>query len=424
MKRSRNGGPLAMTRLNCIQVVVIAGLMAAACGGARDTELDDQGIQQSVDPSIGTEPGVTGDGDDGAPVTSDEEPGASSGSSSGGSSSGSSGTTKGCPFKDAQDHDGDGLSFLDGDCNDCDANVRPGKIDEPGNGKDEDCSGKADDDGACDGALALASSDANDAARALGICKSVTAGKAGWGIVSAKYVKPDGTPLAHAASYGILPSFGGNQPPNGKAMLALSTGAARAPGQAEYSASVDKGYAHATPAGWPKATNACKTTPTVAKDGAALELTVKVPVDAHSMSFEHAFFTRDFSTDVCSAYTDQFVVVMDPPPADAISGNVVFDASGGAINANSPLLQACTGGTYGGVTYACGLGTAFLAGTGFEGKGATGWLRTTTPVEPGSTVTLLFAIWDSGDGTFDSTVLLDSLRFWTKSVTKTQTVAK
>jgi hypothetical protein len=411
-----------MTRVNALQVAVIAGLLVAACDGARDTELDDQGVTNLTQP---TEPGDPGETGEDPPLASDEEPGSTSGSSTSGGSSGSTGT-KGCQYKDNVDHDGDGLSFADGDCNDCDADMRPGKLDEPGNGKDEDCSGKADDDGACDGAIALASSDAVDGARALGVCKSVTPGKAGWGVVSAKYVKPDGTVLSHATSYGILPSFGANQPPSGKAMLALSTGSARAPGQAEYAASVDKGYTHGTPAGWPKSHPACvpAVTPTVAKDGAALKLEIKVPVDAHSMSFEHAFFTKDYSQDVCSTYTDQFVVIMSPPPAGAVDGNIVFDASGGAVNVNSPLIQACSGGTFKNITYACGLGTSLLSGTGFDGKASTGWLRTTTPVEPGSTITLLFAVWDSGDGTYDTTVLLDSLRFWTKSVTKTQTVQK
>lgn len=412
-----------MTRRTYAQVAVITGLLVAACDGARHTELEDPSVADAIQPTEPAEdPGATGNGD--PPTSPDEDPGTTSGSSSGGSSGSSGSGTKGCQFKDNVDHDGDGLSFMEGDCNDCDATIRPGKIDEAGNGKDEDCSGKADDDGVCDTGLALASTDANDAAKALGICKTMTTGKPGWGIVSAKYVKPDGTALSHASSYGILPSFGVNQPLSGKSMLALSTGAARAPGQAEYVAQLDKGYAHGTPAGWPKATDACNVAPTTAKDGAALELKIKVPVDAHSMSFEHAFFTRDYSGDVCSTYTDQFVVIMSPPPAGALDGNIVFDTNGGGVNANSPLIQACNGGTFGGITYACGLGTALLSGTGFEGKASTGWLRTTTPVEPGSTVTLLFAVWDSGDGKFDSTVLLDSLRFWTKSVTKTQTVSK
>src|SRR5689334_3729321 len=243
MKRLRTGGIAFMTRVNCLQVAVIAGLLAMACNGASDTELDDPGIVHDLP---ATEPGVTGDGDQ--PASADQDPGTTSSSSGGSTSGGSSGSTgtKGCQYKDNVDHDGDGLSFMEGDCNDCDANVRPGKIDEPGNGKDEDCSGKADDDGVCDTGLALASTDAYDAAKSLGICKTTTAGKPGWGVVSAKYVKPDGTPLSNAMSYGILPSFGVNQPTSGKSLLALSTGAARAPGQAEYTSSLDKGYGHGT----------------------------------------------------------------------------------------------------------------------------------------------------------------------------------
>src|SRR5688500_5079215 len=148
MKRLRIGGPLVMTRRTCIQIAVIAGLLAAACNGARDTELDDQGVTHLEQPTEPGDPGSTG-GDGEEPVAPEEDPGSAGGSSSGSTSSSSGSTgTKGCQFKDNVDHDGDGLSFVDGDCNDCDANMRPGNLDEPGNGKDEDCSGKADDDGA------------------------------------------------------------------------------------------------------------------------------------------------------------------------------------------------------------------------------------------------------------------------------------
>src|SRR5262245_485529 len=58
---------------------------------------------------------------------------------------------QGCAFQDSVDHDGDGFSFTDGDCNDCDPSANPGAFDVAGNGVDEDCSGTPDDEPAnCD----------------------------------------------------------------------------------------------------------------------------------------------------------------------------------------------------------------------------------------------------------------------------------
>jgi hypothetical protein len=108
-----------------------------------------------------------------------------------------------------------------------------------------------------------------------------------------------------------------------------------------------------------------------------------------------------------------------------IDGNVVFDALGDHVGISSAsLLRACAPGTHSGLVFACPLGTASLAGTGFDDKAATGWLRTTVPVTGGADVTLRFAIWDSTDGILDSTVLVDDLAFSRDSAAAVQTVPR
>ena len=57
------------------------------------------------------------------------------------------------------------------------------------------------------------------------------------GVIEARYVLPDGTAAgaASATSWGLLTSFGSNNTPRaGQTLLALSSGAARAPGQPNY----------------------------------------------------------------------------------------------------------------------------------------------------------------------------------------------
>ncbi len=54
-----------------------------------------------------------------------------------------------------------------------------------------------------------------------------------------------------------------------------------------------------------------------------------------------------------------------------------------------------------------------LVGTGFDDSASTGWITSRTPIARGSTIELLFAVWDSGDGILDSTVLLDDFTWST-----------
>jgi hypothetical protein len=332
----------------------------------------------------------------------------------------------GCNSDPNEDYDRDGFTAAE-DCNDCNRDINPGAYDFPGDHVDDDCSGTADDEElACDEDLSVDSDDAWDAAKALGVCRKP--GERGrsdraWGLVDARFVKPDGTELPEPLSHGLLTEFGVNTPRDGATMLALSSGSARAPEQAGYHdiLGFKKGYQSGAPEGYPKEAPAC---PGIISgkpfDGAALELELSVPTNVAFLEIDENFFTLEFPGYVCSKYNDFFVVDFDPPVSTYPDGNVAFDAKGNPISVNNALLQVCEPQEAGGKDYECPLGPESLAGTGFDEvsdefssapHAATGWLRSRAPVEPGTKLRVRFAIWDSADGNLDSTVLLDRLRW-------------
>ena len=379
------------------------------------------------------------------PSTSGSSSGGGSGSGSGsisltGPDSGSS-PTGGCSYADDVDHDGDGFAFTQGDCNDCDPNTNPGALDTPADGIDEDCDGVIDDEPTgCDVHATLASNDPFQAALAIDICRKTTetaTGKARmWGVTNATFVAPDGTGNCDSAAcsgnanfalgYGNLTHLGMNVPQEGSHMLALSSGTARDPTDPGYQdvSGFDKGYTTGYAAAFPLPAPACPGVTTgTPHDGAGLQLTIRVPTNATSFSFDEDFFSYEFPDYVCSEYNDGFTAEMTPRPAGTTSPNLVFDQFGNPLSVNNAMLQVCTPQTAGGKEFACPLGPSALANTGFdattnspENHAATGWLTTTVPVDPslkGKDITLLFAAWDSSDGILDSTALVDNLVFST-----------
>jgi hypothetical protein len=419
--------------------LALSVLLVAACGGH-----DGTGLFVPPPPGSGPSDGDAGPSggssgsSSGSSGASSGSSGASSGSSgSSGASSGSSGSSSGdpsCPYPAAIDHDADGYSANDGDCNDCDPAINPGAFDVPGNGKDDDCDGAKDEDAPCDGALGLTSADALDGAKAIGLCKKTTADAIGklktWGVLSARYVMPDRLPLVgHAESFGLLDKYGTTVPLEGARVLVLSSGAARAPGQPGYVApsGYDKGYTHGTPSGYTaRAPSGC-TAITLGSphDGVALEVTLRVPTNARSFTMNEDVFSYDYPQYVCSTFNDVFVVLEAPGPPGLSDTNIVFDSTRSPVSVDSvDLLQACAPQTAGGKTFPCTHGATTLNGTGFESHASTDWLTTRSPVTPGSTVTLLFAAWDSADGLLDTTVLIDGFTWSTTSVSAVSTSAK
>ena len=403
-------------------IFVLAGLVMAACSGK-------SGSGSGFDrPGGGGADGGGSDGGFGA-VGNNGDGGPSFGNQTDSSTPGS------CQFNDGTDHDGDGFSGTDGDCNDCDPNTNPGAFDVPMDGIDEDCDGIPDDEPTgCDATVALASTDAFDGAKAIDLCRKTTATAQGksrtWGVISAKFVAPDATDNCGGScvanpsfqlGHGNLTKLGVNKTQQGKHMLGISSGTARDPSDTGYQdvGGFDKGYTTGFAAGFPAPSPACMIPTGQAHDGVGLELTIRVPTNAKSFTVNENFFTYEFPDYICSPYNDGFAILMSPKIGNQPNNNIAYDQQGNPISVNNSLLQVCDAQTAGGKSFPCPSGSSTLAATGFgtdtagQNHAATGWLQTKAPVDTlrGKEITLLFAVWDSSDGVLDSSTLIDNFQW-------------
>ncbi len=417
--------------MRTVMFLGVSGLLAfaaAACSATNGSNVfGGGGGTTSGNASSGTsQGGSTGNGN-GGDIGFDGGP---SGTGGGGVST--------CDATADEDKDGDGFSITQGDCNDCDPNVSPNAVeviatDGSGGGGaappavDEDCDGTVDNiPQPCDGALDVASMDPFDGARAVELCKKVEA-PGEWGVVEAKWVKPDGQPFASPTfdlGHGMLSGFGPNvNVQMGGRMLGLSSGSARQPTDPGYQnvSGYDKGYTSGSPQGFPKESPACPGVITgTPHDGTGLELKIHTPANAQGFSFDFNFFTYEWPGYVCSQYNDFFVAELTPWPQGQNDGNISFDSQGNPVSVNNAFLEVCgcAGGppcSAGGKTFTCSLGNQSLIGNGFgadqafgQDHGSTYWLVTKAPVQPNTDIVIRWSVYDSGDGVLDTTTLIDN----------------
>jgi len=353
-----------------------------------------------------------------------------------GGNTSSGGTT--CNSGQDEDQDQDGFSKAQGDCNDCDPNVNPNAVEViagPGQGgaggapepADENCDGQIDEPPVlCDSGLAIDSIDPMDGARAVDLCKQ-SSGPGEWGVLDAKWVSVDGSPAPANGNFdlghGMLTGFGPNvNVQAGSSMLGLSSGTARQPNDPGYQdvGGFDKGYTMNHPQGFPKESPSCPGVTTgQPHDGAALELTIIVPSNAHGFAFNFDFYTYEWPGFVCSTYNDFFVAILDPIPQNQTDGNISFDQLNNPVSVNNAFLEVCgcQNGPpcqAGGKSFNCALGATELQGTGFgldtayQDHGATSWLITQAPVDPNTQIKIRWGVYDSGDGVLDTTTLVDN----------------
>jgi len=329
-------------------------------------------------------------------------------------------------------------------------NPDPGNFDVPGNGCDDDGDGTVDNpQGSCDASLQLGGP-AGDFAKAIGLCKVSTNGS--WGVVSATYTNGYNSTKAPADpnQHGILKKFGNKiTPRQGSAFGVLSSGWATEYDQCDDPQGVFKGgcqmgdgvTTNTPPPGYPKKVGQCDPSTDI-YDAMGVTLKIKVPNNAKGFAFDFDFWSGEWPEWVCSTFNDSFVAWLQSAAFSGNGGdfNVSFDANKNPINVNNAFFQSCSPANAtvgciegpGNLTDACKNGDSELQGTGFydpggqncgdddSGGGSTSWLTTQAPVQPGETITLQFIIWDTGDGVYDSSVIIDNWQ-WQASDTSVTT---
>ncbi|MBK7860519.1 MAG: putative metal-binding motif-containing protein [Archangiaceae bacterium] len=325
------------------------------------------------------------------------------------------------------DFDHDGSNFGDTDCNDDEALVGPFAIEDDANKIDDNCDGNVDEAAPqCEGALS--GSTAADYAKAIGLCGFVTGSNFVTGSPNARNIR---------ASFG-----NGFTPKAGAQMVFLSTGTAKDDKEMPTynpQPGTQFGTSGAHPL-WakPKCGPAISTAPS-ANDMTEVDFTIQVPQNAKSFSYEFAFFSAEYPEYVCTKYNDRFIAILESkgldttklPPGQCVGGtsvptcNVSYDGQGQPVTINNGFFDVCDSFTgknadYVQITNTCTKSSSLLAMTGYDRSdsvysnkvgGSTGWLKTSAPVVPGETIKIRFIILDEGDNKYDSSVLIDNFKW-------------
>jgi len=113
--------------------------------------------------------------------------------------------------------------------------------------------------------------------------------------------------------------------------------------------------------------------------------------------------STEFPEFFCTEFDDTFLAVLQ---SSGLNGNISFDENENVISINTGFFDVCNP-----ILGAACNGDSDLAGTGYQGRGGTGWLTTTAPIQGGEEFSLTFYLFDEGDPVLTSQVLLDNFKW-------------
>ena len=345
------------------------------------------------------------------------------------------------------DADGDGWTICNGDC--CDAAspncaspklVNPGAFEVVGNGVDDDCDGSTSDvvaPAACSSNEKFTGVTSDDVAKAIDLCQFTTANPPlptkKWGVIQtslllANGTVPNATQLANMQNFqaAVLVNYGtgGVVPQKGPTMAGLSSGRMRdqsdvgyvAPNGGSSMASNSQppaAYLAAHANALPSSAGCSGNCPagSGANDSVNVRMSIRVPTNAQSFSYQFRFFSAEYWTYSCTSFNDFYLALLQTTaPGIPADKNISFDGVGNPVSVNNGFFDVCAPKG----CYTCPAGTAALQGTGMQVSntgGATNWLTTDAPIMPGETMQLELMIFDVSDNILDSLSILDNFHW-------------
>ncbi len=309
------------------------------------------------------------------------------------------------------DMDGDGFGPCEGDCNDGDPRIGPGSIEVVGDGVDNNCNGLTDEPReGCDCIDPLEGT--VGFAEAIEICNPFFV----------REVETYGEPEQIA----IFQNFGAIYPRTAYThdatdLLDDNCNAIMLCSGVALDTEPDSGTSFFNTDPHPLGESHS------ANDMAQIIFHLRIPMNVEAISFDFMFLSSEYPQWVCTQFNDTFLAILEDP---AVNGgeptNISFDEHGKEITVNNnffenpnewsedlsgtgydvPHSPYCSGSS----SQTCTLPDPCPPPNSTIGSG-TGWLRTYSPVTPGSHSTLTFSIHDEGDHILDSCVIIDNFRW-------------